>query len=81
MEKERGLYGAAIERGEITAIEEGEYRIRSLSRSGIETPPIPAIEWTIGTEDGDRTIRAKYETGETVYFVLYEDGTGVILGK
>lgn len=63
-------YGAEVERGEIIECkpETGEYRVRSLSRSGIVTPFIPAMHQ-----------RWYFEKGEAVYFFLFNDGHGMIL--
>lgn len=63
-------YGARVERGKILKITEQKYVVASLSRSGITTPPIPAMD-----------VQAEYETGDTVYFILFEDGHGCVLAK
>lgn len=60
-------YGASIEIGEIVARSGNRYAVRSCTRYGLVTPPIPAL--------GD----AAFEAGERVYFFLFEDGHGMIL--
>lgn len=59
---------AEIERGTVTTTE-GGYRVASMDRPGIVTPPISAI--------GDKT----YSTGDSVYFFLFPDGNGKIISK
>ena len=60
-------YGAAIERGVITEVCDGGYRVSSYSRKGITTPAIPSI-------DG-----RDYQAGNRVYFFMFDDGHGAIL--
>ena len=63
-------YGARIERGQITErTADGGFIVSSLERDGIESGAVT------GT-DG-----ASYEPGDRVYFFLFRDGTGKILGK
>lgn len=63
--------GAFIERGEIKAAGVNGYTIRSLDRLGIQAREIRAIRTA-----GDTT----YTVGDRVYFFLFRDGTGMILG-
>jgi hypothetical protein len=60
---------AAIERGVVVSASEGGYRVQSYSRDGLITPAIPAL--TLDT----------YAQGDRVYFFLFDDGHGAILGK
>lgn len=62
-------YGACLERGKILSAAEGGYTVASLDRDGIESPPIPSLDGTI------------YTVADTVYFFLFRDGTGIILGR
>ena len=62
-------YGAVIERGIVMEAAEGGYKVKSLSRYGIVTPAIPAMYGGTIAE------------GEKVYFFLFDDGHGAILGK
>lgn len=59
---------AAIERGIIQSATDEGYTIASLDRKGIETPPVRPM--------GDET----YSVGDKVYFFLFRDGTGRIIG-
>ncbi len=61
--------GAMIERGEIIRAEGARYKVQSFTRDGVVTPLIPAT--------GD----ASYETGDMVYFFMFEDGYGLIIAK
>lgn len=62
-------YGALLERGTVTEIENGRYRVASGSRSGITSPPLA------GMQD------AEYQIGDKVLFFLFDDGDGLILTK
>jgi hypothetical protein len=61
------MFGATIERGWVVEKIGTAYRVASLTRDGIISPPIPAM----GT--------GEYTADELVYFFLFEDGTGAIL--
>lgn len=63
-------WGAKIERGRITAIEGEEprrYTVESIDRPGVTGCGLTGREDT-------------YTIDETVYFFLFEDGTGAVLG-
>lgn len=62
------LYGALIERGIILSEESAAYTVKSLDRDGVVTPPITAIN-------------GGYDPGECVFFFLFRDGTGKIIGS
>lgn len=64
------FYGAALERGVIDRIEDGKYRVASITRDGITSMPIGPVR----EED-------TYEIGDRVYFFLFSDGDGLILKK
>lgn len=63
------MYGARIERGQVVGASDAQYAVKSVTREGIYTPPIPAIDNTA------------YTVGDMVYFFLFEDGTGAILAR
>ena len=69
MEKERREDTAAIDRGEIARISGSGYIVKSYGRDGLVSPAIPAM--------GEAT----YQAGDKVYFFLFEDGDGRILGR
>lgn len=60
-------YGACIERGVVTMVCEGGYKVKSLTRDGITTPALPSIGGTT------------YQVGDRVYFFVFDDGHGAIL--
>lgn len=60
--------GAFIERGIITEAQNGSFRVASYSRPGVTTPPIKSIDSTVSA-------------GDKVYFFLFTDGGGMIIGK
>lgn len=63
-------YGASLERGVIESIQDGKYRVASLTRDGISSMPIRPVHG----ED-------VYQVGDRVYFFLFGDGDGLILSK
>lgn len=67
---ENEIYGSTLERGVIEKIENGKYRVSSLTRDGISSMPIKSANET-----------DTYSIGDTVYFFLFNDGDGLILSK
>ena len=61
--REKGI----IERGEIVSVDQGKYKIASLDRDGIITPPMLPID--------DK----EYAVGDKVYYFYFKDGTGRII--
>jgi len=68
-------YGAMIERGEISAAEGEKYRVRSLSRDGIESLALPLMQKMCSENEEE------YAVGDRVYYFMFPDGTGGIIGK
>lgn len=64
------VYGAPIERGVIDSIKDGCYRVASYTRDGIVSLPIKSI-----------CNSDTYSIGDKVYFFMFDDGNGMILGK
>ena len=81
--KNEHMYGAMIERGEITAILEEGYEVKSLSRPGVTTPPIPAQERIekiiVDAEHNARIEYREYAVGDRVYFFMFDDGKGMVI--
>lgn len=77
MEKE--YYGAPIERGTIVSIDGDRYRVASYSRDGVRSLPMKAII-DFDTDYDGVPIR-RYGIGDRVYFFMFDDGNGMILGK
>lgn len=63
------MVGATIERGEVISAEGNAYSVRSLDREGIVSPPMQALD------------RGGYDMGDLVFFFLFQDGTGAIIGE
>jgi len=61
---------AQIERGWIAEASDGLYRVASYGRDGLVTPWIMPLD-----------PEAEYTAGDKVYFFLFNDGTGRILGS
>ena len=70
MEREHGI----IERGKVIETATTGYRIASLDRDGIETPPLKPIE--SGQNSGETPT---YNVGDMVYYFIFRDGTGRII--
>ena len=72
MDKENTCFDAAqIERGVVISASSGLYKVQSYGRDGLITPEIPAL--TGGGEP--------YTVNEKIYFFLFGDGHGAILGR
>lgn len=65
-----GYNGVCIERGRVEKTENGRYRVISVTNDGIRTLPLKAME-------AGGTIAP----GDLVYFFIFPDGEGLILGK
>lgn len=61
-------YGASMERGIVLREEDGGWRVQSLTRPGITTPPLFALCGSV-------------QAGDLVAFFLFSDGQGAILGR
>ena len=66
--KDELKYGAPVERGILAEKKgDGSYIVNSLSRPGIRSGALRTVTG------------AEAEIGETVYFALFPDGSGIIL--
>ena len=81
MEEKREIAGASIERGEITESADGWYVVRSSTRSGIETRKIRAINEYLWEDTWTHSEKYRYAEGDKVFFFIFGDGRGLILGK
>lgn len=72
-----------IERGEIDRIEDGGFVVKSLTRKGVETRPMQAINQYVNEYKGEPPTEDKFEykPKDRVYFFMFPDGRGMILGK
>lgn len=62
---------ARIERGKIRTAEDGVYTVESYGRPGLVTPGIPAMIAGMNP----------FSVGENVYFFLFGDGHGAVIGR
>lgn len=69
MKETERLHGAALERGRVTKIENGKYRVESLDRPGLKSTAMKVFSGETLTE------------GDSVFFYLFADGDGIILCK
>lgn len=89
-------WGARIERGVIQESNGSQYKVKSLDRDGVITPLMgvleihPTITMRVTHDKNEttisETIKAVYEPtqytlGDKVYFFMFCDGHGAILGK
>ncbi len=65
--RKASFYGAMLERGRVTEVREGKYRIASLDRRGITTPLLPALHM------------AEAQAGDMVLFCMFDDGSGMVI--
>ncbi len=89
-------WGARIERGKIEESNGNQYKVKSLDRDGVTTPWIgvleidPKINMSVTHDVGESSVSetltakytpTKYTVGDMVYFFVFADGHGAILGK
>jgi len=89
-------WGARIERGAIDEVNGSRYKVSSLCRDGVKTPWIETLSITPVlyadvAHDKETVITneritveykpTEYKMGDTVYFFMFSDGHGAILGK
>ena len=72
MEKQdsKCLIGAVIERGKVMAVTAGGITVESWDRPGVTAGGL-----------GKAVAGATFAVGDTVYFFLFEDGRGMVIGK
>lgn len=73
-------WGAWIERGIIDAVDGSRYRIKSICRDGVTTPWLEVLCVNPKLTDAEYK-PTEYKTGDMVYFFMFPDGHGAILGK
>lgn len=93
---ENDKWGARIERGTIEEVSGTQYKVKSLSRDGVKTPWIEAlsiepelyanVKHDREAETVSERIEVKYKpteykAGDMVYYFMFSDGHGAILGK
>ena len=77
-------WGARIERGMIDEVNDKKYKVKSICRDGVKTPWIETLSiapkiYADGTEI--KYEPTEYAVGDMVYFFMFADGRGAILGK
>ena len=58
-----------VERGTIISVENNAHRVKSIDRENVITPLLRTIDGSV------------YEVNAAVYFFLFDDGDGAIIGK
>lgn len=89
-------WGARIERGVIDKASGTQYKVKSLDRDGVITPWVevlsidPTIKTSVTHDKYESTVSetltakykpSEYTVGDMVYFFVFGDGHGAILGK
>lgn len=72
-----------IQRGQIDRIEDGGFVVKSLTRRDVESRPIKCANAYVKEFSGEPPAEDKYQyrPGDRVYFFMFPDGRGMILGK
>ena len=73
-------WGAWIERGTIDEVNGSRYKVKSLSRDGVKTPWIEVLSVN-PTLYGNVYKPTEYKSGDIVYYFVFPDGHGAILGR
>ncbi len=83
-------YGACVEYGRVKEEEGGKYRVESLHRLGVVTPPLPVFSFTAALPDGEGgTYSAGISAvgadplaaGDKVWFFVTDEGKGLIFAR
>lgn len=83
MQENENRQGATIDRGKIIREESGGYVVSSYQNPQAVTRPMKPVNEYVREYEGDPPIERKYTyaTGDEVYFIMFPDGRGLILGK
>ena len=83
MNENEALEGAAIDRGKILRAEGGGFIVASYQNPDVETRPMQPVNEYVREYEGDPPTENKYTyaAGDEVYFFMFPDGRGMILGK
>lgn len=79
----KGAPGAYVELGRIAEKNGRTYRVESYTREGVFTRFIYAANEYVREYEGEPAQEAKYSygVGDRVYFFVFPDGNGLIIGK
>lgn len=80
-EKKTAVVG--IERGKIIDAEGSTFKVESYTKGGVKTRFIEAINQYVNEYEGEPPAENKYAyaIGDEVFFFMFPDGRGMILGK
>ena len=86
MDKMEKTGGVSIERGEITEkrkVDQWQYKVESMTRKGVGTRWMEAVSAYCNeyTEAEQESGKKEYQVGDEVYYFMFADGRGMILGK
>ena len=83
MQKSETYQGAYIDRGKIIREESGGFVVSSYENPGVETRPMKPVNAYVREYEGDPPTENKYTyaSNDEVYFFMFPDGRGMILGK
>ena len=75
--------GVTVERGKIVEKDGLKYKVESFTRAGVKSRFLRSVSYYANEREGDPATDNKYEyaEGDEVYFFLFADGRGMILGK
>lgn len=72
---------AKIERGTLKKLASDGWIVASMDRKGIETQPMQPMEILKLTGTVEGLSKTVYQVGDRVYYFVFPDGTGQIIGK
>ena len=84
MEKHDILWPSHIGRGRVFDKKAGPlYRVESLDMAGVKTRWVEAVNASVNEYKGDPPVQDKkeYSIGNEVFFIMFPDGRGLILGR
>ena len=83
MQENENRQGAIIDRGKIIREESGGFVVSSYQNPQVFTRPMKPVNEYVREYEGDPPHEHKYTyaTGDEVYFFMFPDGRGLILGK
>ena len=83
MDKSEIAGAVIIDRGVIDRIEDGGFIVKSLARMDVESRPMQPVNRYVNEYKGDPPVEDKFEykPKDRVYFFMFPDGRGMILGK
>lgn len=83
MKENEAQQSGMIDRGKIVRADGGGFIVASYQNPDVETRPLKPVNEYVREYEGDPPYENKYTyaVGDEVYFFMFPDGRGMILGK